>query len=174
MSDQNKKPSERKPLRAVRTRTSGRGVAEQVRTLVTPVADELGYVIWDVEYVKEGADYILRITIDSEAGITIDDCERMTHAVNPVIDEADPIEEAYLLEVSSPGIERDITRDEHFAACAGERVELRLFAPVEGSRVWTGVLGGLDEAGNVTVDVMGTPRTFPRKDIAKIRTVFEF
>jgi ribosome maturation factor RimP len=98
----------------------------------------------------------------------------MTHAVNPVIDEADPIEEAYLLEVSSPGIERDITRDEHFAACAGERVEVRLFAPVEGSRVWTGVLGGLDEAGNVTVDVMGTPRSFPRKDIAKIRTVFEF
>jgi len=172
--DQKNTPPARKPLRAVRTRTSGRGIAEQVRTLVTPVADELGYVIWEVEYVKEGADYVLRITIDNEAGITIDDCERMTHAVNPVIDAADPIEEAYLLEVSSPGIERELTRDEHFAACAGERVEVRLFAPVDGSRVWTGILGGLDGEGNVTVDVMGTTRTFARKDIAKIHTVFEF
>ena len=174
MSDQNKKPSERKPLRAVRTRTSGRGIAEQVRTLVTPVADELGYAIWEVEYVKEGADYILRITIDNEAGITIDDCERMTHAVNPVIDAADPIEEAYLLEISSPGIERDLTRDEHFAVCAGERVEVRLFAPVDGSRVWTGILEGLDPEGNVAVEVAGNRRTFARRDIAKIRTVFEF
>jgi ribosome maturation factor RimP len=91
-----------------------------------------------------------------------------------VIDAADPIEEAYLLEISSPGIERDLTRDEHFAVCAGERVEVRLFAPVDGSRVWTGVLEGLDPEGNVAVEVAGNRRTFARRDIAKIRTVFEF
>ncbi len=165
MSDA-KKPVHRRP--------SGRGVAEKIRAIIQPTADELGYYLWNVEYVKEGADYILRVTIDSEDGITIDDCERMTRAIDPLLDEHDPIEDSYLLEVSSPGIERELTRDDHFALSVGEKVEVRLFAPVDGSRVFLGILGEVDKQGDVPVDVAGTVRRFPRAAIAKIRTVYDF
>ncbi len=174
MSDKAKTPETQKPLRAVRTRTSGRAVAERVRTIITPTADELGYYLWNVEYVKEGADHILRVTIDNDEGITIEDCERMTRAIDPILDEHDPIEDSYLLEVSSPGIERELSRDEHFALCEGEKVEVRLFAPVDGSRVWVGILGPVDEEGNIPVDTAGTVRKFPRAAISKIHTVFDF
>ena len=163
-----------KPLRAVRARTTGRGIAERVREIITPTADELGYYLWDVEYVKEGADYILRVTIDNDEGITIDDCERMTRAIDPILDEHDPIPDSYLLEVSSPGIERELTRDDHFDLCIGEKVEVRLFAPVDGSKVFVGILGERDEEGNIPVAMGDTTRTFPRASIAKIRTVFDF
>lgn len=169
MSDKSSAP--RSPRAA---RPSGRGIAERVRTIIQPTADELGYYLWNVEFVKEGADYILRVTIDTDEGITIDDCERMTRAIDPILDEHDPIEEGYLLEVSSPGIERELTRDDHFALCVGEKVEVRLFAPVDGSKVFVGILGEIDEEGCVPVDTAGTVRRFPRAAIAKIRTVFDF
>ncbi len=171
MSDTKSAPESKKPVRA---RRLGKGVAEQVRTIIEPIADELGYYLWNVEYVKEGADYILRVTIDNNEGITIEDCETMTRAIDPVLDEHDPIEDSYLLEVSSPGLERELTRDDHFALCVGEKVEVRLFAPVDGSRSWTGILGDIDENGNVPVDTAGTVRAFPRAAIAKIHTVFDF
>ncbi len=174
MSDEKQLPASKKPLRAVRTRSSGRGIADRVRGIIQPTADELGYYLWDVEYVKEGADHILRVTIDNDEGITIDDCERMTRAIDPVLDEYDPIEDSYLLEVSSPGIERELTRDDHFALCAGEKVEVRLFAPVNGSRVWVGILGDVDAEGNIPVTVGETVRIFPRAAVSKVRTVFDF
>jgi ribosome maturation factor RimP len=104
--------------------------------LAEPVAESLGYFIWDVEYVKEGARQILRITIDTEAdeGITIEDCEKMHRAIDPVLDEADPIESAYYLEVSSPGIERELKYDFHFLACEDWDVEVKLYAPDEKGR----------------------------------------
>lgn len=174
MSEQ--RNSANKPLRAVRRPSGGRSrIAETVRTLITPIADELGYLLWDVEYAKEGADMILRVTIDkADEGITIDDCERMTRAIDPLLDEADPIEDAYLLEVSSPGIERELTRPEHFEVCEGEEVELRLFAPVDGSKVWRGILKGLGEAGQIVVEVGGTDRSFDATAVSKIKTVFDF
>ncbi len=174
MSDEKKAPSPQKPLRAVRARSSGRGVSERVRTIIEPLAEELGYYLWNVEYVKEGADYILRVTIDNDEGITIEDCERMTRAIDPILDEHDPIEDSYLLEVSSPGIERELTRDDHFALCVGEKVEVRLFAPADGSRVWVGILGEIAEDGLIPVETAGTVRRFERSAIAKIRTVFDF
>jgi ribosome maturation factor RimP len=106
-------------------------IAQKVWDIVLPTADELEYVLWDVEFVKEGADHYLRITIDHPEGITIEDCERMHRAIDPVLDEIDPIDVAYDLEVSSPGIERDLRTDFHIDACLGERVELRFFAPFE-------------------------------------------
>lgn len=112
-------------------KNSTQGTASAVRELIEPTVTELGYNIWDVEYVKEGADMHLRITIDSEDGIDIDDCEKVHRAIDPLIDEADPIEESYLLEVSSPGIERRLRTPEHFLACIGETVNLKLFAPIE-------------------------------------------
>ena len=153
---------------------NGGSVAATVKVLAEPIAQELGYELWDVEYVKEGADFILRVTIDNDEGITIDDCETMTRAIDPILDEHDPIPDSYLLEVSSPGIERELTRDDHFELCVGEKVEVRLFAPVDGSRVWVGILGERDEEGNVPVETAGVTRAFPKSAIAKVRTVFDF
>lgn len=154
---------------------SGGAVVGAVRAAILPVVEELGYSIWDIEYVKEGADYYLRVTIDSPTGITIDDCEAVHRAIDPVLDEADPIEGSYHLEVSSPGIERDLRTDEHFAACAGEKVEVRLFAPVEGAKVWVGLLSGLDEKGNVLLQTPdGSEKVFPRASVSAAHTVFDF
>ncbi len=82
--------------------------------------------LWDVEYVKEGAEWILRIVIDSNEGVTLDDCERVSRAVDPILDEADPIENSYRLEITSPGVERPLTRPDHFECCLGEPSEGRL------------------------------------------------
>ena len=149
-------------------------VADVVAALAIPLAEQLGYSIWDVEYVREGADYYLRITIDSEEGITIDDCETFSRAIDPILDEADPITDSYHLEVSSPGLERDIKTPEHIAYCTGETVEARLFAPLQGSRVHRGVLEGMDEEGNVLLAIGENTLAIPRSAISRMTTVFEF
>ena len=149
-------------------------VADVVAALAIPLAEQLGYSIWDVEYVREGADYYLRITIDNEEGITIDDCETFSRAIDPILDEADPITDSYHLEVSSPGLERDIKTPEHIAYCTGETVEARLFAPLQGSRVHRGVLEGLDEEGNVLLAMGENTLAIPRSAISRMTTVFEF
>lgn len=149
-------------------------IAEVVAALAEPVAEELGYFLWDVEFVKEGGRRILRLTIDSEEGITIDDCEKMHRAIDPVLDEADPIEEAYYLEVSSPGIERELRTDMHIEACEGWDVELRLYAPVDGAKVFRGKLLPLGKSGEVRIDANGVLKEFPRASVAKIQTYFEF
>ena len=149
-------------------------VADVVSALAIPLAEQLGYSIWDVEYVREGADYYLRITIDSEEGITIDDCETFSRAIDPILDEADPITDSYHLEVSSPGPEREIKTPEHIAYCTGETVEARLFAPLQGSRVHRGVLEGLDEEGNVLLAMGENTLAIPRSAISRMTTVFEF
>lgn len=151
-------------------------VAATVRKLAEPVAEELGYELWDVEFVKEGADYYLRITIDSSEGITIDDCERMHRAIDPILDEADPIESSYHLEVSSPGIERELKTDRHIEACEGWDVEVRLFAPMDGAKSFTGELLPLGENREVCIacDPDGTVRAFPRASVASLRTRYCF
>lgn len=175
MADNNTSEGARK-LRAVKTPGAGRGgrIAAAVTEVISPIAHEMGYILWDVEYVKEGADYILRITIDSEEGITIDDCEKFTRAVDAPLDEADPIESAYMLEVSSPGIERNLSRPEHFVYCIGEKVELKLYAPVDGSKVHVGILTAYGDDGSISLDVAGNTKVFSTSDVAKARTVFDF
>ena len=150
-----------------------RNVVALVTEGISPIAAELGYMLWDVEYVKEGARRILRVTIDSDEGITIEDCERMHRAIDPVLDEIDPIEDAYDLEVSSPGIERDLRTDAHIDACVGEDVEVRFFAPFEGQKSVKGVLAGR-EGEEILVDINGEVKRLPRNVIAKMHTVFEF
>lgn len=151
-------------------------IVATVRDLAKPIAQSLGYELWDVEYVKEGADYYLRIEIDSPAGITLDDCEKMHRAIDPVLDEADPIEDAYHLEVSSCGIERELKTEAHINASIGKRVEVRLYAPWNGAKVWTGILKGLDRNcfPIVACDPDGTERAFPNEILASIRTVYDF
>ena len=151
-----------------------KNIAETVRQSIRPVADELGYLIWDVEFVKEGARRILRVTIDHEDGITIEDCERMHRAIDPVLDEVDPIDTAYDLEVSSPGIERELRTDAHIDACIGETVEVRFFAPFEGKKSMEGVLAGRNGETELLLEINGTVCALPRTAIAKINTVFEF
>ena len=161
---------------------NAKNIAEKVELLIRDTVERMGYILWDVEYVKVGADMYLRITIDSEEGINIEDCEKMHRAIDPLLDEADPIEGAYHLEISSPGIERELTRPEHFEACAGERVEVRLYAPVDGSKVYTGILRGLGEDGNILLECGAASseadtdnlKMFPRASVTKIKTRFEF
>ena len=148
-------------------------VAATVSELIAPVAEELGYFLWDVEFVKEGSRHILRVTIDSEEGIYIEDCEKMHRAIDPVLDEADPIETAYYLEVSSPGIERELRTDAHILACIGEEVEVKLYAPINGVKSFNGTLAGYED-GKVLVAVGEETKSFERKEVAKIRTVFDF
>ena len=153
------------------------GVVKAVRAIAEPLAEELGYFLWDVEYVKEGADMFLRITIDSEEGIQIEDCEKMHRAIDPLLDEADPIEGPYHLEVSSPGIERELKTDLHVEACLGWDVEVRLYAPVDGAKSFFGVLEGIDEENNVVISLSEKEedvRRFPRSAVASLRTHFEF
>ncbi|MBQ8141491.1 MAG: ribosome maturation factor RimP [Clostridia bacterium] len=149
-------------------------VAETVSALASPLAEEFGYFLWDVEFVKEGGRKILRVTIDSEEGITIDDCEKMHRALDPVLDEADPIQEAYYLEVSSPGIERELRTDMHIDACEGWDVEVRLYAPVDNSKSFRGKLLPMGEERQIRIDAAGKIKEFPREAVAKIRTYFEF
>ena len=151
---------------------SANSIVGKATEIAEPVARELGYTLWDVEYVKEGADWYLRYTIDSDNGIGIEDCERMSRAIDPVLDEYDFIEDAYHLEVSSPGLERDIKTDWHMEKCMGERVTVKLYAPINGAKAIVGTLSGFDsESVKITVD---EEISVPRKAIAKMNIYFEF
>jgi ribosome maturation factor RimP len=151
-----------------------KNIAAVVREGITPTADALGYTLWDVEFLKEGSRRILRVTIDNEEGITIEDCEKMHRAIDPILDEIDPIEDAYDLEVSSPGIERDLRTTAHIDACIGERVEARFFAPFEGIKQLEGVLVGREGEETVCIEVNGEEKKFPRSAISKLQTLFDF
>lgn len=120
-------------------------IASIVEPIVRPYVEENGCSLWDVEFVKEGALYILRITIDKEGGVDITDCEKIHRAIDPVLDEADPIERAYTLEVSSPGIERVIRTPAHIVACLGEAVTVKLFTALDGAKQLLGVLASYNE-----------------------------
>ena len=150
------------------------GIAPLVEGLVTPTIVELGYAVWDVEYVKEGAEWYLRITIDSPKGIDIEDCEKVHRAIEVIIDEADPIEDFYYLEVSSPGVERPLKKPEHFVHCIGEVVEVKLFAPdANGKKAYKGTLCGADENG-IELDAEGESIKLEYSAVAKSNIYFEF
>ncbi|MBQ4324869.1 MAG: ribosome maturation factor RimP [Clostridia bacterium] len=146
-------------------------IAAQVRELIAPTVEELGYSIWSVEYAKEGADWHLTVTIDSPDGIDIMDCETVHRAIEPLIDEADPIETFYYLNVSSPGIERELKCEEHILACIGERCEAKLFAAKNGTKTLRGTLSAY-EGGKVTLSCEGGDVTLERTEISKLRTVY--
>ena len=153
---------------------NAKSVVETVKDLADPIAESLGCWVWDVEFVKEGARKILRITIDSEEGIDINICEQMHRAIDPVLDEADPISEPYYLEVSSPGIERDLKTTEHIDACEGWDVEVKLYAPIDGLKVFRGVLLALENEDEIRIDASGKEMRFERAAVAKISTYFDF
>lgn len=148
-----------------------KSVKDTVREAILPTVTELGYRIWDILYSKIGADYHLEITIDSDNGINIDDCEKVHRAIDPILDEVDPIENFYYLEVSSPGIERELRTDEHISLSIGHKVEAKLFVQKDGRKSLTGILKVFD-GNSLTLDCDGETVSIPKNEIAKITTVY--
>ena len=118
--------------------------ATKVEALIAPTVNTMGYDLWDVRFLKEGASWYLRVFIDKEGGICIDDCTDVSHAIDPVLDDADIIDKSYYLEVCSTGLERELTRPEHFEKMAGREVSVRLYRPVDDSRDFCGTLVSFD------------------------------
>ncbi len=150
---------------------SKKNIAETVTELIMPTVNSLGCSLWDVEYVKEGARQILRVTIDKENGVDINDCEAVHRAIDPILDEADPIPVQYYLEVSSPGVERELRLPFHFEVCMGHKVDVKLFTMLNGSKQYTGILSAYsDEDKTITVnDVI-----IPLDKAARINLHFDF
>lgn len=139
--------------------------AERVYSLIRKTVEEQGVSLWDVRFVKEGASWYLRIYIDKPDGITIDDCTNVSHAVDPIIDSADPIDVSYYLEVCSPGIERELTRPEHYAAMLGKKISVRLYKAKDGTKELTGLLKSSDKDG-IVLDC-GEDTVLTYKEISK-------
>ena len=115
-------------------------IEEKVESLIKEKVQELGYELYDVQYAKEGKDYFLRVFIDKEDGIDLNDCEKVSNEINPLLDEKDFIKEMYFLEVSSPGIERVLRKDEHLKDAIGKEIEVKLFKSIEKQKEFVGVL----------------------------------
>lgn len=143
-------------------------VTDVVRALALPAVEQCGCTLWDVEYVKEAGVWYLRLYIDKPEGVAIDDCVAVDRLVSPLLDEADPIEGSYTFEVSSAGMERPLRLPEHFAACMGQEVEVRLYRAREGKKDWVGVLSGYDDQGSVTLTTPAGEQAFEKKDIAQV------
>ena len=148
---------------------------QKTEELLRPIAEEYGVEIYDVEYVKEGADYYLRAYIDKQDGVNIGDCENVSRALSDALDAADFIPDAYILEVSSPGLGRKLTKDKHLDRSIGDEVEIRFYKPPDGFKTKdiSGVLEGYDPE-HITVNVDGETISFDRKAIAQIRLAFDF
>lgn len=151
-----------------------KNIAKTVEQWAVPIADALGLYIWDTEFKKEGADWFLRVYIDSnERSISTDDCEAVSRALEEILDREDPIEQAYFLEISSPGIERILTRPEHFGKYIGCDVNVKLFADIDGRKVFTGTLTSYND-GVVTVNTDGTDVSFEKSKAALIKLDIAF
>ena len=139
-------------------------VTDVVAQLAAPIVEQMGCTLWDVEYVKEAGAWFLRLYIDKEGGISIEDCEAVSRPVSDLLDEKDPIQTGYTFEVSSAGLDRTLRKPEHFAKCQGEQVDVKLYRPVDGRKDVTGVLTGYED-GDVFVD----GARFEKKDVAQVR-----
>ncbi len=145
-----------------------------VYDLALKPAEEKGFEIYDIEFVKEGGTFFLRIFIDKPGGINIDECESFSRTISDILDRHDPISQAYCLEVSSPGIERRLRHREHFEKAVGETVDVHLYKPVKGSKELTGVLLSVDEENNMTLDAGGENIIIPQSDAARVNIHFDF
>lgn len=150
-------------------------IEDTIWKLAEPLTVEHGLELIDVEYVKEGADWYLRLFLDKEGeeGVDLDDCELISRSLSDVLETADPIEQAYRLEVSSPGIERPLKRTKDFQRFQGEKVQVKTFSEVAGKKQWIGFLGETTE-DCVQLDVDGEIIEIPRKKISKANLVWEF
>jgi len=143
-------------------------VTDAVAALARPIVERSGCTLWDVEYVKEAGAWYLRLYIDKPGGVSIDDCEAVSRPVSDALDELDPIEGSYTFEVSSAGADRVLRKEEHFAAFTGSEVEVKLYRPQDGQRIWVGRLTGY-AGGDVSIAAPSGERTFLKKDVAQVR-----
>ena len=143
-------------------------LVDTVRALAEPVAAEYGCEVWDVEYIREAGAWYLRVYIDKPGGVGIDDCEAVSRAIDPVLDEADPVPGRDVFEVSSAGAERELKRPGDFERFFGELVEVKHYQPVEGAKNHVGVLRGY-ENGDVTIEINGTEKLFKKAQVAQVR-----
>lgn len=143
-------------------------ITDKVSAIAKPIVEEEGCSLWDVEYVREAGSWYLRIYIDKVGGVDIDDCERISRRLDPVLDEADPIPDSYVFEVGSAGIERELKRPGDFDAFLGSDVEVRLYQPVNGQKSFVGTLVGYDN-GTTTIEIGGKTLSFNKTQTAQVR-----
>ena len=148
-------------------------LTETVRQFAEPIVLAQGCTLWDVEYVREGGDWFLRLYIDKEGGVDINDCEAISRAVDPILDERDLIAESYHFEVCSAGLERTLRTPEHFAAFLGAEVLVKLYRPRDGAREFTGTLLAYED-GAVTLLSGGTELKFDKAEVALVRLRIDF
>ena len=151
----------------------GKEIEARTEELLLPIAEENDVEIYDVEYVKEGGEWYLRAYIDREDGVNIQDCENVSRKLSDRLDEEDFIEEAYILEVSSPGLGRPLKKDRHLEKSLGKEVELRLYRPQEKQKEFEGILKAYDK-DSVTLEIQEEERKFAKSDIALIRLALDF
>ena len=148
-------------------------IEEKVESLIEPKVQELGYNLYDVEYVKEGKEYYLRVYIDKDTGISLEDCELVSNNINELLDQAEYIKEQYFLEVSSPGIERILKKDKHLKDNIGAKVQIKLFKPVNGKKQYEGILKNFNES-NIEIETASATLEIERQNIGQIKTIFEW
>lgn len=143
-------------------------LTEQVRAFSEPVVQSLGCSLWDVEFVREGGEWFLRLYIDKDGGVSINDCEAVSRAVDPILDEKDPIEQSYRFEVCSAGLERPLKRPSDFERFLGADVLVKLYRPKNGVKEYPSILRGYED-GRVTVEYGGQTLTFEKNEVALVR-----
>ncbi len=155
-------------------------IEERVEKLLQAIIEKIGYDLYDVEYAKEGKNYFLRILIDKPNGIDLEDCEKVNHAINDKLDEANYIKEQYFLEVSSPGVERILRKDKHLEQNKGKEIQVKLFKKDEnGQKEYQGILQEFNEEKimieiNNKEDIEENQITIERKNIAQIKTIYHW
>jgi len=148
-------------------------IETEVLTYLEPITENANVEIWDIEFKKEGPDYVLRVYLDKDGGISIEDCEKVSRALEAVLDEKEPIAQAYLLEVSSAGLDRAIKYDRHFKKCMEKNVDVKLFAAIDGVKEFTAKLLSFD-GENVTLEKDGEAVALPLNKISSLRLTVEF
>ncbi len=148
-------------------------IDEALEKLAADICERHGVYIYNTEYKKEGSEYFLRLFIDKDGGVTIEDCENVSREISPLLDDLTFIKEAYIFEVSSPGIDRALTRDWHFEKVMGEEIEIKLFAPLDGKKEISGVLTGYSD-GIITILENDKEITIEKSKTASVRLAFKF
>lgn len=161
-------------------------IEENVETLIMPIIEDLGYILYDVQYVKEAKDYYLRVFIDKKEGISLEDCEKVNNAITDILDEKNYIKDQYFLEVSSPGVERRLRKNKHFEASIGKEVDVNLYSPIKlkqdeinekkknTTKNISGILKGFDES-NITLEIESNEEIkIERKNISNIKIKFNW
>ena len=143
-------------------------ITDKVYELAKPVVEQAGCSLWDVEYVREAGSWYLRVFIDKEGGVSINDCENISRTLDPILNEADPIPDSYVFEVGSAGAERELKRPGDFQQFMGSEVEVRLYQPINGSKAFVGTLSGYDN-GDVSILAGKENMSFQKAQIAQVK-----